>query len=156
MGELHVYRDVFTMFGFTNGVSIDNEDVRKWILANACIPADEYETTLHSAVNSDGLLAQEGFIEILRDNPLCAEDVIRDFHEFTFDGFNMEIDVCRRELLKCTENAMGMRLEEAEHSASILESIIPSLGKLVSIDNWLRCCKRVARVIRLAYGCGVC
>merc|ERR1712176_531214 len=116
---------------------------------------DELDTYLIK-VSPDLLLTLEGFLKLLRENSVAEGPAIKFFLDISTNGQTITVETCRGSILRCVEQILGIRFVDHDRSRCTTHSVLWDANESVSMKEWLDYCRKVARVIRLAYGCGVC
>uniref|UniRef100_A0A7R9ZX11 Uncharacterized protein n=1 Tax=Pyrodinium bahamense TaxID=73915 RepID=A0A7R9ZX11_9DINO len=119
--------------------------------------------TLHSSLDSSdldgalfrvapqGALAREGFLRMLREHPVAEGAALEHFLALSGSGEAVPAEACRAALPPFVGLASGLPsdFQDAEWDR-ILDAVMADAPTFVDIEQWLRYCKLVGRIVRLA------
>eukprot|EP00747_Dinoflagellata_sp_TGD_P170166 gnl/TRDRNA2_/TRDRNA2_201032_c0_seq1.p1 gnl/TRDRNA2_/TRDRNA2_201032_c0~~gnl/TRDRNA2_/TRDRNA2_201032_c0_seq1.p1 ORF type:complete len:260 (+),score=48.79 gnl/TRDRNA2_/TRDRNA2_201032_c0_seq1:115-894(+) len=149
--EVAAYVGAFTSFaGSAAGtVPLDNAGIRKFILANTAIEADNLDLVLFQLPNPEAGLTRESFLHILRENPAADSDMISHFLSLSQSGESLAAEECRSGLLLFAQQKLGARNLSDDLWDRILNTVMIDADVNVLMEQWFVFCKRTARIVRL-------
>lgn len=149
--ELSEYGACFANLAGASGVvQPDNEGLRDFVATNSVITLDEIDTELLkiASTNNDFTIDCDGFLTLLRENSIMETDALEQFLNLSSNGESITAEDCRSGLLNLTEQKLSANLTTAQLE-SIFDGVMVDVGLNVSMEQWINCCKRVARIVRL-------
>jgi len=131
----------------TRGQRNDGVDfIRKFVLANTVLDTRVVERKLTGSTNLNVVLG------VLREGSVDEGWCLAQFMDLSTDGETMSLDVCKRGLFDVLQH--HQLACSAPRWDQVLETV--TLGdEHISMERWLVCCRRMSRIVRLAYVCDV-
>mmetsp|Transcript_42976 Transcript_42976/g.113233 ORF Transcript_42976/g.113233 Transcript_42976/m.113233 type:complete len:294 (-) Transcript_42976:178-1059(-) len=120
--------------------------MRKFVLANTVLDTRVVERKLTGSLTLNVVLG------VLREGSVDEGWCLAQFMDLSTDGETMSLDVCKRGLFDVLQH--HQLACSAARWDQVLEAV--TLGdEHISMERWLVCCRRMSRIVRLAYVCDV-
>jgi len=155
-----VYRETFSTFDMDDSglVPLSDGDLHCFVLANSAIGVDGLDGALlcHAATTPASAwgLDLPGFLRLLREHALPADTAVQYFNDATRPGGGAPaITDCGGNLRRFAAQHMGgVALAEFSQGEQdmIFEATLQGGAARLTLDEWVSCCKRIARIIRVA------
>lgn len=149
--ESSVYNAAFDQLASgARDVEPDNIQLRAFVLKNTCVAETDLETVLLTIASASESFSIDcaGFLSLLRENAITDGEAIEQFMGLTNDGEHVASEDCRSGLIKVVEQVLNAKFSE-ERSEMVLDAVMCDAGLSVSMEEWVKYCKKVARVVRL-------
>eukprot|EP00415_Alexandrium_ostenfeldii_P002152 UN2152 len=89
----------------------------------------------------------DAFLRLLRDNAVSERDALEQFLTLSSNGESMAGEDCRSALLSLSERLSSTLTVDQTDRA--FDSVMADVGLTVSMEQWMNCSLKVARIIRL-------
>jgi hypothetical protein len=129
----------------------DHAQLRDFVVKNSAVTPDDLDTELLkicSASDAFGL-DKDGFVALLRENPISDGDALSQFMGLSRDGVNITAEDCRIALLATMQARTGTSLKE-ERCERIIDTVMVDAVLEVTFEQWFGYCKLAARIARVA------
>lgn len=151
--EQLAYGEIFMSWGGNTGVGspglgLDNQQMRAFISDNTSIVADELDIQLLKAA-PECEMSFEALLHVIRDNANNDSIAIEQFMGLSTDGDSVSSEECRNGLLVVIQRELRAEFSDARWD-QIFTVAMRDAGVVVNMEEWFKCVKRAARIVRLA------
>lgn len=148
--EQIVYGDAFTSFGGSgqSPLAMDCEPMRDFIVEHSALGMDDLDPALFQ-VAPEFSVSLEGFLQLLREHSNNDGQSLEHFVSMSSNGETLTSEEARSGLLLLSQQHLEAEFSDSRWD-SIFNSVMRDTGVSVDMEQWLICCKRVARIVRLA------
>lgn len=148
--EQIAYGGAFASFGGSDAspLAMDCEPMRNFIVDHTTLTLDDLDPALFQ-VAPEFSVTLEGFLQILRENANNDGQSLEQFVGMSSNGETLMSEEARSGLLLFSQRDLQADFSEARWD-TIFNSVMRDTAISVDMEQWLVCCKRVARTVRLA------
>jgi hypothetical protein len=150
--EVSLYGAAFD--SLANGESLiqpDNAELRDFVVQHSAVTPDDLDIELLKicSISDTFSVDKDGFVALLRENPIHEAATLEQFLGLSQDGENITSEACRTGLLYFMQNSMGTSMRESCLEC-IIDTVMMDAGLDVSMEQWISYCKAAARIVRAA------
>mmetsp|Transcript_56321 Transcript_56321/g.150580 ORF Transcript_56321/g.150580 Transcript_56321/m.150580 type:complete len:262 (-) Transcript_56321:115-900(-) len=148
--EERFYGEAFRKMAGGREVNRDSEQIWKFIIGHSALAPEKLDDNLPRTE----VLSENDFLEVLREGAADDGKGLSKFMSLSGNGESLSQEQCRAGLKSFGQQELPGNFP-AERWEHVLNVVMMDTGKLVSLEQWLSCCKMTGRIAWLVKYCDV-
>mmetsp|Transcript_60287 Transcript_60287/g.111818 ORF Transcript_60287/g.111818 Transcript_60287/m.111818 type:complete len:215 (+) Transcript_60287:104-748(+) len=146
--EAVAYGEYFQTCSRSGTCGTDNAMMRRFLIDNTSILEDDLDIELIK-VAPELQVDKAAFLALIRANAVAESEAIEQFLQMAGEGTSVPAEEARSRLLLFSQDKFRASFNDAQWQI-MFDKVMSDAGAQVSMEQWVRYCTDLARMVRLA------